>query len=59
MNDKIEALRYAVSVIASKRGILNRTPGYLAALDEIETSILAAIERLERGEQMGPVAIAH
>lgn len=56
MKYKIEALDYAVAIIASKR-LPNRHPAYLAALDDIETSCLAAIERLENGEQMNPVAV--
>ena len=39
---KIEALQHAICVCKSKR-LPNRTPGYLAALDEIEVSLGAVI----------------
>ncbi len=53
---KIKALRHALAVITSKR-VLNRHPAYLAALDDLEISYFAAIERLEHGEQMESIAI--
>jgi hypothetical protein len=54
--DKIAALEHAVSVIVSKR-LPNRLQAYYAALDDVETSLLASIERLKNGEQMESVAV--
>lgn len=44
-------LRHALNLVKGRR-ILNRPPAYLAALDELEIFISAAMERLENGEEM-------
>jgi hypothetical protein len=51
----IDGLRYAKQIVATRR-ILNRPASYLAALDEIDIYLDAAIHRLETGGQIGPVA---
>ena len=56
MKEKIEALTYALSVVASKRAG-KRPTAYLAALDDINVSLSAAIERLEHGDRMETVAV--
>lgn len=53
---RLDGLRYALGVVKGRR-ILNRPPAYLAALDEMEIFLEAAIDRVERGEQMSAVAI--
>lgn len=51
----IDGLNYALKIVRGRR-VLNRTPDYLAALNEIEIFLMAAIERVENGEPMGPTA---
>lgn len=48
---RLEGLRYALFIVKNRR-ILNRPPAYLAALDEMEIFLEAAIERTENGEDM-------
>lgn len=55
-NDKLEGLKYALSIVEGRR-FLNRPPAYLAALDEIEIFLKAAIERVENGEEMRSTAV--
>lgn len=55
---RLEGLKYALRMVQGRR-ILNRQPAYLAAVDEMEVFLLAAIERVERGEPMGGECIAH
>lgn len=61
MNDrdagKLEGLRYAESIVANRR-VGSKTPDYLAALDDMEIFLRAAIERVENGETMNATAIA-
>ena len=52
----LDGLRYALDIIDGRR-ILNRPAAYLAALDEMEIFLKAAIERVERGEPMYSTAI--
>lgn len=52
----LEGLRYALGIVKGRRGILSRPPAYLAAIDEIEIFLEAAIDRVERGESMHSVA---
>ena len=56
MNDKerkgaLAGLRHALDVVRERR-VLRRKPEYIAALDELEIFLNAAIERLENGEEM-------
>ena len=59
MNDdiksKIEGLRHAIYICDSKK-LSFKNAGYHAACDEIKTSLEAAIERLESGEDMCSIA---
>lgn len=48
---RLEALSYALGLVQGRR-VLNRTPAYIAALDEIEIFLRASIERVEKGEPM-------
>lgn len=48
----LDGLRYALSIAHSRKGILQRPPGYIAACDEIIIFLEAAIERVENGESM-------
>ena len=49
----IAGLRYALNIVKGRRiPDLNRPSAYLAALDEIEIFLNAAIERVENGESM-------
>lgn len=49
---RLEGLRYALFIVKNRRFLLNRPPAYLAALDEMEIFLEAAIERTENGEDM-------
>lgn len=51
----LDGLRYALDLVRGRR-ILNRPPAYLAAVDEMEIFLMAAIERVERGEEMHATA---
>jgi len=50
-DNALAGLRYALRIVEGRR-ILNRPPGYLAAIDEIEIFLKAAISRVENGEEM-------
>lgn len=52
---RLAGLRYALE-LANARRILNRPPAYLAAIDDMEIFLSAAIERTERCEEMHSVA---
>lgn len=52
----LAGLRYALSLVDGRR-ILNRPPAYLAALDELEIFLKAAIERVEQGQPMHSTAV--
>lgn len=54
---KIAALQYALNITTGRR-VLNRTAGYLAAVDEIELFLRASLERLENNEPMESLAYA-
>lgn len=55
MNDldkgRLEGLKHAVFLLECRR-FGNRPPGYLAALDEMQIFLEAAIGRVQRGESM-------
>lgn len=51
----LDGLNYALNIVRGRR-VLKRTPDYLAAVDEMEIFLLAAIERVENGEPMSAVA---
>lgn len=53
---QLEGLRHALALVKGRR-ILNRPPAYLAAVDEMEIFLKAAIERVEQGEDMNATAI--
>ncbi len=53
---KLEALGYALQLVQGRR-ILNRPAAYLAAIDELEIFLRAAIERVEHGEEMHSTAV--
>lgn len=48
---QLEGLEYSLNIVRGRR-ILNRTPQYLAAIDEIEIFLMAAIDRVQRDEDM-------
>jgi hypothetical protein len=54
---KIEGLRHGVYLCDSKN-LSFKNDGYRSAISEMKISLLAAIERLENGEQMESIAIA-
>ena len=54
-NGSLDGLRYALDLVSGRR-ILNRPPGYIAALDEVEIFLRAAIDRVERDEPMQSLA---
>ena len=47
----LAGLRHALTIVKGRR-IPNRPPAYLAAVDEMEIFLEAAIERVEHGESM-------
>ncbi len=51
LNIDLNGLQYALDITRGRR-ILNRPPAYLAAIDEIEIFLMAAIERVQNGEPM-------
>jgi hypothetical protein len=53
---RMEGLRYALSIVEGRR-VLKRPEAYLAALDEIEIFLKAAIDRVGRGDPMYSVAV--
>lgn len=52
----LAGLRYALEIVQNRR-IINRTAAYLAALDDMEIFLSAAIDRVERGECMHSTAV--
>lgn len=52
---ELDALRYALSLVQGRR-VLKRHPAYLAACEEMEIFLQAAIERVENGEPMWSLA---
>lgn len=52
----LDGLKHALLLVAGCRA-LNRTKDYLAALDDVEIFLAAAVERVERGEPMQSTAI--
>lgn len=48
---RLEGLRYALGIVKHRR-TLNRPLAYLAALQEMEIFLEAAIDRTENGEDM-------
>lgn len=52
----LDGLKHALLLVAGRRA-LNRTKDYLAALDDVEIFLAAAVERVERGEPMQATAI--
>jgi hypothetical protein len=55
LDGSLDGLRYALNIVRGRR-ILNRPEAYLAAIDEIEIFLMAAIERVEHGEPMHSTA---
>lgn len=53
---RLEGLRYSLSLVKGRR-VLKRSEAYLAALDEMEIFLEAAIERVEHGESMYSEAV--
>jgi hypothetical protein len=53
---KISTLTYALNLVQGRR-VLNRTPAYLACVDELETFLKASIERVKLGEEMHSTAV--
>ena len=45
----LDGLYYALEMLGCRR-LLKRTPDYLAAINEMEILLLAAIDRVENGE---------
>lgn len=54
-NNARDGLLYALQVVNARR-FLSRPPGYIAALDEVEIFIQAALERLKLGQSMSAEA---
>lgn len=54
---QLEGLRHALNIVRGRRMTFLRPPAYLAALDEIEIFLEAAMERVERGESMNAVNV--
>lgn len=54
---QLAGLKHAVYLIQTRRHLLNKSPGYAAALDELEIFLLAAIERVESGEPMADICV--
>jgi len=52
----LEGLRYALILVEGRR-VLNRPAAYLAACDEMEIFLKAAIERVENGESLHSTSI--
>jgi hypothetical protein len=48
---QLEGLKYALNTLQSRR-VLRRSDVYLAALEEMEIFLEAAIERVENGDEM-------
>lgn len=53
---QLDGLRYALQLVKGRR-ILSRPLAYLAAVVEMEIFLEAAIERVEKGEDMNSTAI--
>ena len=52
----LAALRYALQIAQNRRATVRRQDAYKAACTDIEIAIAAAIERVERGQQMESTA---
>jgi hypothetical protein len=53
----LDGLKYALSITAMLR-VRKSTPDYLAALDNVDVHIRAAIERVEKGDPIYSTAQA-
>lgn len=53
---RLEVLRYALGIVDGRR-VLNRTPDYIAALDDIKIFLEASVERVSVGESMHATAV--
>lgn len=50
-----DGLKYALEIVANRR-VGNKHPAYIAALDDMEIFLNAAIERTEQGQPMHSTA---
>lgn len=53
---QLDGLKYALQMVQGRK-VLKRNSAYLAAVEEMEVFLLAAIERVEKGEPMHSTAV--